>query len=103
LTIAAALFLGLRRRWAAEYSFFVAIPTILAGTFVQAVLLSRPRAGIQLDAAAFAIGFVVAAAVGALALALVLHLLYRARFRYFAYHVWCVAAAVAALATAGVL
>jgi hypothetical protein len=26
----------LRRRWAAEYSFFIAFPTILAGTGVQA-------------------------------------------------------------------
>jgi len=34
MTIVFALFTGLKRRWAAEYSFFLAIPTILAATLV---------------------------------------------------------------------
>jgi len=35
MTIVFALFMGLKRRWAAEYSFFLAIPTILVAALVQ--------------------------------------------------------------------
>jgi undecaprenyl-diphosphatase len=103
LTIAVALFLGLRRRWAAEYSFFIAIPTILGGTGLQAALVARGAEPLAVDPLAFAVGFVVAAAAGAAALALVLRLLYRARFRYFGYYVWALAAAVALTAGRGLL
>ena len=96
LTIAAALALGLRRRWAAEYSFFIAIPTILAGSLVQAWLVAREGEPLLVDGIAFATGFVTAAIVGIGALALVLSLLYRARFRIFSIYVWALAAAVAA-------
>lgn len=95
LTIAVALAFGLRRRWAAEYSFLVAIPTILAIALVQGVeVAGDPRAAAGVDVPAFAAGFVAAAVVGAVALELVLALLYRARFRVFAVYVWLVAAAV---------
>ena len=96
LTIAIALALGLRRRWAAEYSFFIAIPTILAGSLVQAWLVAREGEPLLVDGIAFATGFVTAAIVGIGALALVLSLLYRARFRIFSIYVWALAAAVAA-------
>ena len=95
LTIAMALLLGLRRRWAAEFSFFVAIPTIVGGSLLQAVIVATDDAPMLVDGAAFAVGFVVAAIVGAVALAGVLALLYRARFRIFSVYVWLLAAAVA--------
>ncbi len=95
LTIAMALLLGLRRRWAAEFSFFVAIPTIVGGSVAQAALVAAEGQPLVVDGAAFAIGFVVAAVVGAVALAGVLALLYRARFRVFSIYVWLLAAAVA--------
>jgi undecaprenyl-diphosphatase len=103
LTIAVALFLGLRRRWAAEYSFFIAIPTILAGTGVQAAFVLGDAGQVAVAPLAFGVGFVVAAVVGALALALVLRLLYRARFRYFSYYVWTLAGVVAVASTRGLL
>lgn len=88
-TIAIALLLGLRRRWAAEYSFFIAIPTILAGVVVDAAL--HPEVLGAFDPVPLVTGFVVAAVVGTLSLMLVLRLLYRARLRYFSYYVWALA------------
>jgi undecaprenyl-diphosphatase len=93
-TIAFALFAGLKRRWAAEYSFFVAIPTILAASGVQTLRVLRDGAPMALDGAAFLVGFVVAALVGIGALKVVLRLLYAARFRYFSFYVWVLAALV---------
>ncbi len=102
LTIAIALYLGLKRRWAAEYSFFLAFPTILAATAVQTLQLDAD----DLSAVVGMIGplvvaFIVSAAVGIVALQLVLVLLYRARFRYFAYYVWVLAVVVAIASLTG--
>lgn len=94
LTISAALLSGLKRRWAAEYSFFLAIPTILAATGVQAVEVARNGGLGELDYAVMLTAFVVAAAVGALALRLVLYFLYRARMKVFSFYLWGLAAAV---------
>ena len=88
LTIAIALYLGLKRKWAATYSFFLAIPTILAASTVQFIYVLNDNEPVLTGIGAFAVGFVVAAMVGAGALSLVLHLLYRARFRIFSIYVW---------------
>jgi undecaprenyl-diphosphatase len=98
LTIAMALLLGLRRPLAAQYSFFVAIPTILAAAAVQAATIGAdPTGAFTLGLPAYAVGFVVAALVGAAALVLVLRLLYRAQFRVFAVYVWLLAGTVLVL------
>lgn len=94
LTIAAALFIGMRRRWAAEYSFLLAIPTILAASLVQAVQLTSDGGWQHIGISAYAIAFVVSAASGCVALWLVIRLLYRARFRVFAIYVWLLASVV---------
>lgn len=95
LTIAMALLLGLYRPLAAQYSFFVAIPTILAAVVVQARdVLREPAEELSIGLSAYAVGFVIAAVVGAFALAAVLKLLYQARFRYFAIYVWVLAVIV---------
>ncbi|MDQ2076866.1 undecaprenyl-diphosphate phosphatase [Marinimicrobium sp. ABcell2] len=95
MTITFALFAGLKRRWAAEYSFFLAIPTILAATAVQAIDVYR-LGGLQgLDYTVLLVGFVVAALVGILALRLVLFFLYRARLKVFSFYLWVLAAVVA--------
>jgi undecaprenyl-diphosphatase len=86
---------GLKRKWAAEYSFFVAIPTILAATGMEFLSLARDGALPALDWGPLVVGFVVAALVGIFALKVVLRLLYRARFRYFSYYVWGLAALIA--------
>lgn len=102
-TIAFALFAGLQRRWAAEYSFFVAIPTILAASGVQALRVFLGGEPMMLNAMAFGVGFVVAAVVGIFALQLVLKLLYAAKFRYFSFYVWALAAVVLWAGLRGIL
>jgi undecaprenyl-diphosphatase len=94
LTIAAALAFGLTRRRSAQYSFYLAIPTILAAATVQWLDVGRAGAGFQISLDAYLIAFAAAALVGIVALRLVLLALYRARFRYFAYYVWALAAVV---------
>jgi undecaprenyl-diphosphatase len=95
VTIAVALALGLRRRWAAEFSFFIAIPTIIGGSLLQTVLMRRgAESAAMVDPLALTVGFTVAAVVGIGALLGVLTLLYRAKFRYFSYYVWALAAAI---------
>lgn len=92
LTIAMALLLGLHRPIAAQYSFFVAIPTILSALVLQTTdVLGEGTAQLQIGFGAYTVAFVAAAVVGAVALALVLRLLYRAKFRYFSLYVWLLA------------
>ncbi len=94
LTIVAALFSGLKRRWAAEYSFFLAIPTILAATLFQGrEVWSLGGLGL-LTVWDLLLGFTVAALVGIAALKLVICLLYQARLKFFAFYVWALAIAV---------
>ncbi|TVP47566.1 MAG: undecaprenyl-diphosphate phosphatase [Gemmatimonadales bacterium] len=93
-TIAAALFLGVRRRWAAEFSFFIAFPTILGATAIMGLEVLGAGEIRGISPAAYLIGAATAAVVGIGALKLVLKLLYRARFRYFSWYVWFLAAGI---------
>ncbi|RFA27209.1 UDP-diphosphatase [Alkalilimnicola ehrlichii] len=95
MTITFALFSGLKRRWAAEYSFFLAIPTILAATGAQALSVFSNGGLDGLDYAALFVGFVVAALVGIVALKAVLYFLYKARLKVFSFYLWALAAVVA--------
>jgi len=95
ITIAASLFTGMKRRWAAEYSFFLAIPTILAATLVQAIEVYRAdSAELRLGWLEMGVGFLVAAVVGTLALYLVVRLLRRAQLRIFSWYLWAMAGLV---------
>lgn len=91
ITIVAALLVGLKRRWAAEFSFFIAIPTILGAAFLHGLEIHFSSGLANLDWLALVIGFVVAALVGIFALYIVISLLYRAKFRFFSYYVWTLA------------
>lgn len=93
-TIFVALLVGLRRELAARFSFTIAIPTILAATGLQAVRVALGDGFGTISWSAMAAGFVVAAAVGTLALWGVLRLLEAARFRVFSLYVWALAAVV---------
>jgi undecaprenyl-diphosphatase len=99
MTIAFALFVGLKRRWAAQYSFFIAFPTILGATMLHVMQLFDGTHTEPIDIAPMIlpliVGFIVAAVVGVASLYLVITLLYRARFRYFSYYIWGLAAFVA--------
>jgi undecaprenyl-diphosphatase len=93
-TIFVALLVGMHRTLAARYSFYVAIPTILAGTGVQAFDILRDGGLQEVSWTAMAVGFLTAAVVGTGALVLVLRLLEQARFRIFSVYVWALAAVV---------
>lgn len=95
MTIVAGLFMGLKRRWAAEYSFFVAIPTILAATLVQSRSVFRADGLGEISWSALGLGFVVAAIVGIVSLKIVVWTLMKARLSWFAYYVWVLAALIA--------
>ncbi len=89
ITITAALFTGMKRRWAAEYSFFLAIPTILAATLVQAIeVYSADTSELRLGWVEMGVGMLVAAVVGTLALYLVVRLLRKAQLRIFSWYLW---------------
>jgi len=94
MTITFALLSGLKRRWAAEYSFFIAFPTIIMATILQSFQVWHINDSLNVGVMQLAIGFLVSALVGIGALKLVLKLLYKAKFRYFSYYVWVLAAVV---------
>lgn len=92
-TIVAALFLGAARPRAAEFSFFLSIPTILGA------LILESRHGLMtseaMGAGHYALGMVISAVIGILALRLVLKVLNDANFYRFA--PWCWAVGLIAL------
>ncbi|MBA0125659.1 undecaprenyl-diphosphate phosphatase [Haloechinothrix sp. YIM 98757] len=90
-TIFVALLIGMGRTMAARYSFYVAIPTILAATGVELLGALGDGGLTEVSWAAMATGFVVAAVVGSGALWVVLRLLEAAKFRVFAVYVWLLA------------
>ena len=83
-TIAAGLLLGFEREAAARYSFLLAIPAIL-GAFV---LKARDLEGLDVSPQPMLIGFVTAAVSGYLALQLLLRLVRRGDFSWFALYLW---------------
>lgn len=94
-TMIAGLFVGLKRRWAAEYSFLIAVPTILGATALQVGMILRSGEGMQLMWEPMVAGLVVATVSGIGSLYLTVRLLRRAQMRYFAYYAWAVALLVA--------
>lgn len=94
MTIIFGLFAGLKRRWAAEYSFFLAIPTICAATLLHAVDVYRLGGLGDISLTALLLGFVVAALVGIVSLKLVIYFLYRAQLKVFSFYLWALAAAI---------
>jgi len=102
MTIAFALFAGMQRKWAAEYSFFLAIPTILGASLLQTIEVMS-LGGLTLTAPVLITAFVVSAIVGIFALKIVIHLLYKAQFKVFSYYLWVLAAVVAFASFRGIM
>lgn len=94
ITIIAGLFSGLKRRWAAEYSFLVAIPTILAAGLLQAIEVIGTDNTEAIGTGPMIVGFTVAAISGTFALRLVLALLYRAQLKFFSVYLLCLVALI---------
>lgn len=93
-TICTALFLGLRRRWAGQFSFLIAVPAILAATGLK--ILETAGAGeVVLPMGTWGpvlVGSLVSFIVGMGALVVLLRIVERAQLHYFA--VYCLAMGV---------
>lgn len=88
LTISAALFLGYDRETATRFSFLLSIPAILGASLLEmpAVL----DAGFTVPLSWIAVGVLVAAFTGVLAIVGLVQMLKRGKLSYFAYYVWAV-------------
>jgi undecaprenyl-diphosphatase len=92
-TIAAALFLGLARPEAFEFSLLLSIPAVLGAALLKlrdSPLIHGATAGVS--AGTIIIGFGLSFLVGLLALAIVRRVLLRKRFWWFAFYCWIVGA-----------
>jgi len=94
-TICAAILIGLRRRWAVEFSFLIAIPAIIGATAVQFVKNFHLIDTANLTPAAAITGLLVAAVVGILALKLLIKTARNANLKFFALYCYILAAFVA--------
>lgn len=93
-TIAACLFLGLDRSFAVKYSFLASIPAILGANILQLRHLgdSAITGGLILN---YLVGMIVAGVVGFVCVKLMINVVKRAKYEYFAYY--CAAVGVIAI------
>jgi len=91
-TIALALLLGIKRRWAGQFSFLIAVPAICGAS---ALKFSEALSHGDLSAAGMIngpviVGTIAAIASGYLALRVLLSFVQRARLHWFAYYCWLI-------------
>jgi len=101
-TIGVAMLLGLRRRWAARFSFLLAFPAILGASAGEAWRLGR-ELNYRPDWAMLGLGLAVAALTGWAALLWLLAAIRRAKLHYFGWYCAAVAALTTGLVLFGVL
>ncbi|UCE60973.1 MAG: undecaprenyl-diphosphate phosphatase [Phycisphaerales bacterium] len=93
-TICVASFCGLRRRWAAEFSFLIAVPAIVGATLIKMKdTFELPVE--ELSAVAWGpviVGSIVSLIVGAVALLILLDMVRRSKLHYFAIYCWVIGA-----------
>ena len=82
-TIVAARFLGVERKTAATFSFLLAIPAMFGAGMLEVVEMIRNDAP-QLAPTTIAVGTLISFATGAASLVLLLHLIKRGKFHWFA-------------------
>jgi undecaprenyl-diphosphatase len=83
-TICAAILLGLRPRWAVEFSFLISIPAIVGGAAIQAISNSQSLMNGDVPLAYLLIGMVSAFILGIISLKILIRLSKRRKLRYFA-------------------
>lgn len=90
VTICVASYLGLRRRWAVEFSFLIAAPAILGGTILKVRdTLALPAEQLEtIPWGPLIVGAVASLMVGVVALRLLLVAVRRAKLHYFALYCW---------------
>jgi len=90
-TICAAILIGLRRRWAVEFSFLIAIPAILGATAVQLIEDFAQISSGSLQIGPVLVGTAAAALTGILALKLLIKTSRTANLKYFAFYCYILA------------
>ena len=86
-TICSALFTGMKREDAVEYSFILGIPVILAGAFVKLFDLTDSAAEeLKANLVPLAVSFVISAIAGYLAIRLIKAMVVNDKFRIFAWY-----------------
>ncbi len=95
-TICTATLCGIRRRWAAEFSFFIAIPAILGATALKLreAFFGHAEASGAINWGPTLLGGVVAFVLGVATLRLLLNAVRRAKLHHFAWYCWAVGLAV---------
>lgn len=91
-TICTASFFGIRRRWATEFSFYIAIPAILGAAAIKLndAFKMGGAALAELPWGPMAAGSIVALVVGVVSLMALVQAVRRAKLHYFAYYCWVV-------------
>lgn len=86
-TICSALFTGMKREDAVEYSFILGIPVILAGAFVKLFdLTDSAAAELKANLIPLAVSFIVSAVAGYFAIRLIKAMVVNDKFRIFAWY-----------------
>lgn len=94
LTISAALLCGLSRKFAVKFSYILSIPAILGAMFLELGEFTSPGMNVGLGFTFF-LGMLVAGITGIFTIRLLLGLIQKKKFRFFAYY--CFAAGILAL------
>lgn len=90
-TISGALYQGLEKKTAAEFSFLLSVPAVLGATLLE--LVSLVRSGNELlnqDLLFYVLGIVTAAAAGIFAVTFFIRLLVHNKLRYFSVYCWLI-------------
>ncbi|OHB53752.1 MAG: hypothetical protein A2Y07_08750 [Planctomycetes bacterium GWF2_50_10] len=92
MTICAAVLYGLHRKWAVEFSFLVGIPAILGATAIKFYKEFDTIQAAGFTVGSVVVGPIVAAAVGIIALELLISTTRKAKLKYFGFYCWLLAA-----------
>ena len=95
MTICAAVLYGLHRKWAVEFSFLIGIPAILGAAGIQFIKEFDIIQSAGFSVGSTIVGPLTAAAVGVLALKLLIKTTRRAKLKYFGLYCYLLAAALA--------
>ncbi len=90
-TICAAILIGLHRRWAVEFSFFIAIPAILGAATIELIHNYSAISSGGLPVASVIAGTIAAAITGVFALKLLIKTSRSTNLKYFAYYCYALA------------